>query len=98
MGVMQGRNDLCSVQEVSKYDIAELFSPVRMTGMAKEFGLKGGWSVDDRCTDPITGRTYDLRTKKGSERSQEHYQERQAIGPHGVSPVHTLFDRESGSD
>ena len=27
----QGRNDLCSVQEGSKYDIAELFSPVRMT-------------------------------------------------------------------
>ena len=60
----QGRVDLCSVQEGSKYDIAELFSPVRMTVMAKEFGLKGGWPIDDRCTDPITGRTYDLRTKK----------------------------------
>ena len=54
----QGQIDLCSVQEGSKYDIAELFSPVRMTGMAKEFGLRGGWSIDDRCTDPITGRTY----------------------------------------
>ena len=49
---------------MGKYDIAELFSPMRMTGMAEEFGLRGGWSVDDRCTDPITGRTYDLRSKK----------------------------------
>jgi site-specific DNA-cytosine methylase len=60
----QGQAELCSVQEGSNYDIAELFSPVRMTAMAKEYGLKGGWSIDDRCTDPITGRTYDLRTKK----------------------------------
>ena len=60
----QGQAELFSVQEGSNYDIAELFSPVRMTAMAKEYGLKGGWSVDDRCTDPITGRTYDLRTKK----------------------------------
>ena len=60
----QGQAELFSVQEGSNYDIAELFSPVRMTAMAKEYGLKGGWSIDDRCTDPITGRTYDLRTKK----------------------------------
>lgn len=35
-----------------------------MTEMIEAFGLKGGWSIDDRCTDPITGRTYDLRNKK----------------------------------
>ena len=51
-------------QSASKYDIAELFSPPRMTEMIEEFGFKGGWSIDDRCTDPITGRTYDLRSKK----------------------------------
>ena len=46
------------------YDIAELFSPPRMTNLAKEHGLKGGWPIDDRCTDPITGRTYELRNSK----------------------------------
>jgi hypothetical protein len=66
----QGENDLCSIQEGSKYDIAELFSPVRMIVMAKEFGLRGGWSIDDRCTDPTRdGPTiYELRrtrTKSG---------------------------------
>ena len=35
-----------------------------MTERAKEFGLKGGWSVDDRVEDPITKRTYDLRNRK----------------------------------
>ena len=48
----------------SKYDIAELFSPPRMTKMTEVFGLKGGWPIDDRFADPITGRTYDLRNKK----------------------------------
>ena len=48
----------------SKYDLAELFSPPRMTEMTEKFGLKGGWSVDDRIEDPITKRTYDLRNRK----------------------------------
>ena len=48
----------------SKYDLAELFSPPRMTEMTQAFGLKGGWSIDDRFKDPITGRTYDLRNRK----------------------------------
>ena len=56
-------------QAMGKYDIAELFSPVRMIGMAEEFGLRGGWSVDDWCTDPITGRTYDLRSRNVRTRS-----------------------------
>ncbi len=48
----------------SKCNIAELFSPPRMTEMTETFGLKGGWSVDDRIEDPITKRTYDLRNKR----------------------------------
>ena len=47
-----------------KYDLAELFSPPRMTEMTKAAGLKGGWSIDDRIEDPVTKRTYDLRNKK----------------------------------
>ena len=50
--------------EKSKYDLAELFSPPRMTEVTQVFGLKGGWSIDDRVEDPITGRTYDLRNRK----------------------------------
>ena len=41
-----------------KYDIAEIFSPPRMTEMAKSFGFRGGWSVDDRVEDPVTKRKY----------------------------------------
>ena len=40
-----------------KYDLAELVSPPRMTEMTEAFGLKGGWSVDDRIEDPITKKT-----------------------------------------
>ena len=89
---------LCSVQEGSKYDIAELFSPVRMTGMAKEFGLRGGWSVDDRCTDPITGRTYDLRLRKDQNEVRKMIRKDRPLVLTVSPPMHTLFDRESGSD
>ena len=54
----------CGIPKLGKYDIAELFSPPRMTELANEYGLRGGWSIDDRCTDPITGRTYGLRNPK----------------------------------
>ena len=47
-----------------KYDLAELFSPPRMTVMTDKFGLKGGWSIDDQVEDPVTKRTYDLRKAK----------------------------------
>ena len=60
----RGRNLQSLKVEEKKYDIAELFSPPRMTERAKEFGLKGGWSIDDRVKDPITKRTYDLRNRK----------------------------------
>ena len=86
----QGRVDLCSVQEGSKYDIAELFSPVRMTGMAKEFDRRGGWSIDDRCTDPITGRTYDLRTKKDQNEVRKMIRKDRPLVL-TVSPPCTLF-------
>ena len=52
------------IQSANKYDIAELFSPPRMTEMTEAFGLKGGWPIDDKCTDPVTGRTYYLQNKK----------------------------------
>ena len=48
----------------NKYDLVDLFSPPRMTSMTGKFGLKGGWSIDDRAEDPVTKRTYDLRNKK----------------------------------
>ena len=86
----QGRVDLCSVQEGSKYDIAELFSPVRMTGMAKEFDLRGGWSIDDRCTDPITGRTYGFRTKKDQNEVRKMIRKDRPLVL-TVSPPCTLF-------
>ena len=35
-----------------------------MTGMAETFGLRGGWPIDDKTEDPVTKRTYDLRSKK----------------------------------
>ena len=52
------------IQAAKKYDIAELFSPPRMIEMTAAYVLKCDWSIEDRCTDPITGRTYDLRNKK----------------------------------
>ena len=34
---------MTEVKHASKYDLAELFSPPRMTEMTETFGLKGGW-------------------------------------------------------
>ena len=58
--------------------------------MAKEYGLKGGWSIDDRCTDPITGRTYDLRIKKDQNEVRKMIRKDRPLVL-TVSPPCTLF-------
>ena len=32
--------------------------------MTETFGLRGGWSIDDKTEDPVTKRTYDLQNRK----------------------------------
>ena len=54
-----------------KYVLAELFNPPRMIEMSGKFGLKGGWSIDDRVEDPITKRTNDLRNERTRTKSAE---------------------------
>ena len=53
----------CVVRE-GAYDICELFSPARVTKFAKEEGLKGGWSLDIKHVDEVTGKTSDLSDPK----------------------------------
>ena len=43
-----------------RYDIAELFSPPRMTSRADLFNLVAGWSLDTMYMDPITKKSWDL--------------------------------------
>ena len=81
----------------SKYDLAELFSPPRMTEMTEAFGLKGGWSIDDKCTDPITGRTYDLRNKKDQNEVRRMVRRDKPLVL-TVSPPCTLFDCQPGTN
>ena len=44
----------------AKYDLGELYSPVRMTRIAEKKGLRAGWSFDCHHVDPLTGRSCDF--------------------------------------
>ena len=44
----------------SSMDIAEIFSPPRVTTRARDRNLKGGWAMDRAFMDPTTGRKWDL--------------------------------------
>ena len=61
-----------------------------MIEMTEEFGLKGGWSVDDRIQDPITGRTYDLRNRKDQNEVRKMLRKDRPLVL-TVSPPCTLF-------
>ena len=47
--------------KLSKYVVAEAFSPPRICKRARERGLAGGWSLDWLTMCPVTGRKWDLR-------------------------------------
>ncbi len=51
----------------SCYDVREVLSPPRVCAVAREKGMRGGWSEDIKVQDPKTGRSYDLRNLKGQQ-------------------------------
>ena len=58
-------SSLSKVDRRGKYDVCEVFSPPRMVPVARESGLRGGWSLDIRHVDGKTSRTWDLASKQG---------------------------------
>ena len=46
------------------YSVCEVFSPPRVTKRARERGGQVGWAIDFKASDPITKRTYDLRSAR----------------------------------
>ena len=61
-----------------------------MIEMTETFGLKGGWSIDDRIEDPVTKRTYDLRNKKDQDEVRRMIRRDKPLVL-TVSPPCTLF-------
>ena len=43
------------------FDFCEVFSPPRLSARARNKGLRGGWSIDLKVADPVTGQKWDLR-------------------------------------
>ena len=54
------RAEHMSVGKYCRFDVCELFSPPRVAARAHKAGLRGGWSLDLRAPDPISGRHWDL--------------------------------------
>ena len=50
-----------SKNKESKYAVCEAFTPPRICPRARSRGVAGGWSLDIKTVDPITGAKYDLR-------------------------------------
>ena len=47
-----------------KYDIAEMYSPPRMVKLARQLGLRDGWSLDLTREDPDDGKPWDFGTEE----------------------------------
>ena len=52
-------------------DIAEIYSPPRVTEMAARLGMKGGWSLDLTCIDEIDGQPWDFSKAEKRDRAIE---------------------------
>lgn len=47
-----------------EFDVSEVFSPPRVTKLAGEVGLKGGYSLDKEYEDPVTRKKWDFTRPK----------------------------------
>ena len=50
--------------ESAEFDISELFSPPRVSIVAEEAGLRGGYCLDKTCVDHVTGKSWDLNRQR----------------------------------
>ena len=58
-----------------KFEVYALFSPPRVSAAASAEGLRGGWSLDLECVDPITGAVWDLTDRGLRERCGVYFGE-----------------------
>ena len=72
------------------YDLVELFSPPRIAERARARGLRGGWSLDRACADPITGQRWNLSDSATQSRVWKMIRRDQPLVI-GLSPECTLF-------
>ena len=56
-------------RDQSVCDVVEIFSPPRVCRRARSRGLRGGWSLDDSATCPVTGKTWDLLNSQEQKRA-----------------------------
>ena len=63
MDVSSQLNQTMLQMVVSEMDVAEFYSPPRMTEMAKKMGLRAGWSMDITTND-VDGKAWDFNNKE----------------------------------
>ena len=75
---------------VPRYDVAELYSPSRITRLAAKRGMRAGWNFDYQHEDPLTGRRYDF-LKKADRVETKRLLEEEGVEVLTVSPPCTVF-------
>ncbi len=54
-----------------KFDVAEVYSPTRVTGMAEKFNLKPGWALDLTMNDPDDDKPWDFSMPEKREKAKK---------------------------
>ena len=75
---------------LGRYEVCELFSPPRVCKRALECGLRGGWSLDSKCVDLVTGSSWDLSDEKVQSKVWKLLRRDKPLVV-GLSPPCTLF-------
>ena len=92
LGQKRPRKPLYEAWGDGTYDLVELFSQPRVTKVATEMGLRGGWSCDLNHIDPVTNRCYDLSTEEDQNRVWRMLGRDKPLVV-GLSPECTLFSQ-----
>ena len=61
---MQKKSQRLPMMYSSSMDVAEVYSPPRITKKAEELGMKAGWALDLTCMDEDDGKPWDFNDEK----------------------------------
>ncbi len=71
MQLPKNRRQRRSMNANGKYDVSELYSPPRITAMAKQLGMKDGWALDLTITDETDGKPWDFSDAKKRQKAKD---------------------------
>ena len=72
--------------------VSEIYSPPRVSALARRMGLRKGFALDLTVVGPDDGRPWDFRNSREARQSASNGQRRETNAVDRIANVHSIFE------